>query len=96
MAYRKTGNCAVIVERTANIFGYSIRELTDKSKFRPIMRARHAAYLAARMAGFTSWQMGLAVHRDPSTCRAGTLHAVRVAARDPEFAQVCAIIAMGA
>ena len=73
-----------------------MRELTDKSKFPEIAKARATVYLAARMSGDRNIDIARVLNRDKSTVGGAMKRALARAARDPEFAQTCAIIAAGA
>ena len=88
-------NPAHIINRAAAHYGYVPRELTDYAKFPEIAKARSAAYLAGRIAGFNNSAIARAMHRHPSTVSICVRRAVTMATRDPEFAQACAIIAKG-
>lgn len=96
MAHGRAVKCAVVIQRTADRFGYSVRELTNRSSFPEIAKARAVVYLAARMSGDRNIDIARTLNRDKSTVGGAMRRALARAASDPEFAQVCAQIAKGA
>lgn len=82
-----------IIARAASAHGMSPRELTQQSRFPHIVRARHAAYLAGRMAGYSSRVFADAIGRDGGTVRFGIRRAKALAEHDPLFARLCERIA---
>lgn len=82
-----------IIRRAAEAHGMSPRELTQQSKFKHVVRARDAAYLAGYLAGYSSRAFADAIGRDGSTVRFGMRRAKMLAERDPLFARICEHIA---